>query len=163
MLTLLENTKRSRSEAMELAYRKQPGERVHVPDNLYVIGTMNIADRSLALVDLALRRRFAFVTLEPALNDAWSDWCKALGLPADTTEMIRQKIDALNVKISEDRTLGPQFRVGHSYVTPFDDVSDAKKWFREVVESEIAPLLDEYWFDAPKRAQDAVRELLVGL
>jgi hypothetical protein len=59
---------------------------------------------------------------------------------------------------------GPlQFRVGHSYVTPYDEVSDANKWFREVVESEIAPLLDEYWFDAPKRAEDAVRELLVGL
>lgn len=70
MLTLLENTKRSRADAMELVYRKIPGEKIHVPDNLYVIGTMNIADRSLALVDLALRRRFAFVTLEPLLNDA---------------------------------------------------------------------------------------------
>ena len=68
MLTLLENTKRSRADAMELAYRKISGEKVHVPDNLHIIGTMNIADRSLALVDLSLRRRFAFVTLEPILN-----------------------------------------------------------------------------------------------
>jgi 5-methylcytosine-specific restriction protein B len=71
MLTLLESSKRSRADAMELAYRKSVGEKVYVPENLYVIGTMNIADRSLALVDLALRRRFAFVTLGPCFNEAW--------------------------------------------------------------------------------------------
>ena len=63
MLTLLEKDKRSEEEAVELAYRREQGERVFIPRNLFVIGTMNIADRSLALVDLALRRRFAFVTL----------------------------------------------------------------------------------------------------
>jgi 5-methylcytosine-specific restriction protein B len=69
MLTLMEVSKRRRSEAIELAYRKEPGERVHVPANLYVIGTMNVADRSLAIVDLALRRRFAFIDLEPRFGD----------------------------------------------------------------------------------------------
>ena len=64
MLTLLEDTKRRPAEAIELAYRRGD-ERVYVPKNLYVIGTMNVADRSLAIVDLALRRRFAFVDLEP--------------------------------------------------------------------------------------------------
>src|ERR1700730_3438800 len=75
MLTLLEVSKRRRSEAIELAYRKEPGERVHVPGNLYVIGTMNVADRSLAIVDLALRRRFAFIDLEPRFGDVWRSWC----------------------------------------------------------------------------------------
>jgi 5-methylcytosine-specific restriction protein B len=106
MLTLLENTKRSRAEAMELAYRKVPGEKVHVPDNLYVIGTMNIADRSLALVDLALRRRFAFVTLEPLLNDAWANWSRDRGLPEDLIALIREKMTALNEMIAQDRTMG---------------------------------------------------------
>jgi len=118
MLTLLENTKRSRADAMELAYRKIPGERIHVPDNLYIIGTMNIADRSLALVDLALRRRFAFVTLEPVLNEAWQEWCLEKGLPEDFIAVVRERVLALNVEITEDRALGPQFRVGHSFVTP---------------------------------------------
>ncbi len=71
MLTLLEADKRTPSEALELSYRRTEGERIHIPANLYVIGTMNIADRSLALVDLALRRRFAFFDLKPTFGDAW--------------------------------------------------------------------------------------------
>jgi len=74
MLTLLEADKRSPHEALELCYRRKPDERIYIPDNLYVIGTMNIADRSLALVDLALRRRFAFVDLEPRLGQPWRQW-----------------------------------------------------------------------------------------
>ena len=165
MLTLLENTKRSRSEALELSYRRMPGERIHIPDNLYVIGTMNIADRSLALVDLALRRRFAFVTLEPALNDAWSAWCANRGIDAETVGEIRRRIEGLNVMIANDRTLGPQFRVGHSFVTPTeaDDIPDARVWFRNIIATEIGPLLDEYWFDAPDRAREAKEKLLAGL
>jgi 5-methylcytosine-specific restriction protein B len=76
MLTLLEAGKRTPSEALELCYPDADGKRrpIHIPENLYVIGTMNIADRSLALVDLALRRRFAFIGLEPRLGSAWRDW-----------------------------------------------------------------------------------------
>lgn len=163
MLTLLENTKRSRADAIELAYRKQPGERVHVPDNLYIIGTMNVADRSLALVDLALRRRFAFVSLEPMLNDSWAAWCADRGLDGDMVDLIRARMTALNDEISGDRTLGPQFRVGHSYVTPMEPMDNAKAWFRDVIETEIGPLLEEYWFDAPERAADAMARLRTGL
>jgi 5-methylcytosine-specific restriction enzyme B len=164
MLTLLENTKRSRADAMELAYRKMPGEKVHVPDNLHIIGTMNVADRSLALVDLALRRRFAFVSLEPLLNDAWADWCNDRGLSDDVIALIRERMTALNETIAQDRALGTQFRVGHSYVTPPDDeITDPRAWFAEVIDTEIGPLLSEYWFDAPDRAHEAVKALRVGL
>jgi 5-methylcytosine-specific restriction protein B len=163
MLTLLENTKRSRADAIELAYRKQPGERVHVPDNLYVIGTMNIADRSLALVDLALRRRFAFVSLEPVLNDSWAAWCLDRGIDEDMVTLMRSRMMALNEEISADRTLGPQFRVGHSYVTPTAPLDDPISWFRDVINTEIGPLLEEYWFDAPDRAAEAMARLRSGL
>lgn len=163
MLTLLENTKRSRTEAMELAYRRVPGEKVHVPENLYIIGTMNIADRSLALVDLALRRRFAFVALEPMLNAAWEDWCRHRGFEDEVISLIRDRMNVLNTTISEDRTLGPQFRVGHSFVTPVDDAIDnSRVWFRDIVLTEIGPLLDEYWFDAPDRAKEANAKLIAG-
>ena len=164
MLTLLENTKRSRADAMELAYRKIPGEKIHVPDNLHIIGTMNIADRSLALVDLALRRRFAFVTLEPMLNPAWEDWCRDRDFPNDVITLIRDRMNALNETIAQDRALGPQFRVGHSYVTPGDDdIPDPAAWFAEVIDTEIEPLLQEYWFDAPDRAREAAQALRAGL
>ena len=163
MLTLLENTKRSRADAIELAYRKQPGERVHVPDNLYIIGTMNVADRSLALVDLALRRRFAFISLEPMLNDSWAAWCADRGLDSDMVDLIRARMTALNDEISGDRTLGQQFRVGHSYITPTEPLADPKGWFNDVIETEIGPLLDEYWFDAPERAAEAKARLRDGL
>jgi 5-methylcytosine-specific restriction protein B len=165
LLTLMEAGKRRREEAIELAYRKTDGERVFVPENLYVIGTMNIADRSLALVDLALRRRFAFVDLEPRLGVRWREWCGARGLGAEMVHLIEERLDALNAKIAAAPSLGPQFRIGHSYVTPDqgDPVGDGPSWFRTKVESEIGPLLDEYWYDAPADAKNARAELIAGL
>jgi 5-methylcytosine-specific restriction protein B len=165
LLTLLEAGKRRRDEAIELAYRKSDGERVFVPDNLYVIGTMNIADRSLALVDLALRRRFAFIDLEPLLGAEWKAWCEVRGLNSDVTSLVQERLGALNALISASSSLGPQFRIGHSYVTPDQDerVPDGRKWFRAKVDTEIGPLLDEYWYDAPETAKKARADLLAGL
>lgn len=160
MLTLLECSKRSRADAMELAYSKSRGEKVYIPENLFVIGTMNLADRSLALVDLALRRRFAFVNLSPNLNAAWQQWCSDKGLSAQTISHIQMRISALNQEISADRALGAQFQIGHSYLTPHEPVTDAQTWFTEVVHSEIGPLLHEYWFDTPSRADEAITLLL---
>lgn len=166
MLTLLEADKRTPTEALELCYRRSDTERVYIPGNVYVIGTMNIADRSLALVDLALRRRFAFVDLEPTFGEVWRSWvvtqCQADGA---VLAMVEQRLRALNEAISDDSSLGPQFRVGHSYVTPPPGtrLTDTREWFRQVVDTELAPLLVEYWFDAPDRAQQACERLLEGL
>ncbi len=165
MLTLLEADKRTPSEALELCYRTEADERVHIPDNLYVIGTMNVADRSLALVDLALRRRFAFIDLEPTLGDAWHKWAHdKCGIDSAILEDIEARLLLLNETISTDASLGPQFRVGHSYVTPHvgKPIKDAREWFRQKVNSQIGPLLDEYWFDAPERSKKARQQLLEG-
>jgi len=165
MLTLLEVDKRTPNEALELSYKRSDGERVFIPDNLYVIGTMNIADRSLALVDLALRRRFAFIDLEPTLGKPWHDWVQSqCGIDSEILVEIEKRLIALNSEISADTGLGPQFRVGHSYVTPpFGiPISDAREWFRQVVDTEIRPLLDEYWFDALEKSQKARERLLEG-
>ena len=148
LLTLLETDKRIPGEALRLAYPRHAEERVFVPPNLHIIGTMNIADRSLALVDLALRRRFAFQTLTPQLNGAWRAWCKTAGAPDALVAAIGQRMSDLNAAISEDSRLRSQFCVGHSFVTPpKDGVADWPGWFRSVVETEIGPLLDEYWYD----------------
>ena len=166
MLTLLEKDKRSEEEAIELAYRHDQGERVFIPRNLFVIGTMNIADRSLALVDLALRRRFAFLNLETSLNDSWRKWCiEKAGIDESVLSQIQKLIAELNDEISTDRSLGPQFTIGHSYVTPVvgETVADARAWFRDIVETEIQPLLEEYWFDNLDKAAKSKVRLLEGI
>ena len=166
MLTLLEADKRTPDEALALSYPRHDNERVHIPDNLYVVGTMNIADRSLALVDLALRRRFAFIDLEPVFGDPWRSWVsEQCGLDSEFLADVERRLTALNQTISDDDLLGPQFRVGHSVVTPSNEtaITDPVQWFTQVVETEIGPLLDEYWFDATDRARSAKEDLLKGL
>lgn len=165
MLTLLEVDKRTPNEALELSYKRSDGERVFIPDNLYIIGTMNIADRSIALVDLALRRRFAFIDLEPVFGKPWLDWVHAhFGIDSKILLEISNRLNALNNEISADTSLGSQFRVGHSYVTPplGVPIRDSREWFRQVIDTEIGPLLDEYWFDAPGKAQKEKQQLLEG-
>lgn len=165
MLTLLEVDKRTPTEALELCYRRKEGELVFIPNNLYVIGTMNIADRSIALVDLALRRRFAFFDLEPELGKAWLNLVQEkCGIELEILLEIQKKIIALNKEIAADNSLGRQFRIGHSYVTPPDGIPilDAREWFKQVVYTEIGPLLDEYWFDALDKAQKARQRLTEG-
>ena len=162
LITLLEADKRKPEEAIELAYRDERyANGVYVPDNLYVIGTMNIADRSLALVDLALRRRFAFATLEPKLGKRWRDWVVSKhGVDESLIDDIKSRISVLNDSIEKD--LGEQYRIGHSYVTPRVPLglNETKEWFEQVVKTEIGPQLEEHWFDSPERAREECRKLL---
>lgn len=167
LLTLLEAGKRTPNEALELCYPDADGKRrpVHIPENLYVVGTMNIADRSLALVDLALRRRFAFVGLEPRLGQVWREWVvKECAVEPGLVADIERRIAELNDQIAADARLGKQFRIGHSYVTPAHrlEAGDTRRWFQQVVETEIGPLLGEYWFDAPDETQKAIARLTQG-
>jgi len=167
MLTLLEADKRTPEEALALSYPRDHQERLYIPANLYVIGTMNIADRSLALMDLALRRRFAFVDIEPDFGDAWRKWVSESvpSLSAEFLSGIGRRMQALNEKIADNPQLGPQFQVGHSFVTPssLPERTSPSQWFAQVVETEIGPLLDEYWFDAPNEARSAKETLIEGL
>ena len=163
MLTLLEADKRTPDEALALAFPRDESERVHVPPNVYLIGTMNVADRSLALVDLALRRRFAFVDLEPVFGESWRRWMRDQGGFDDGfLGNVADRMDALNEAISADASLGRQFRVGHSYLTvpPETRTPSPEAWYREVVETEIGPLLREYWFDQPDKADAREKHLL---
>lgn len=166
LLTLLEADKRKADEALALAYPRSEVERFHIPPNVYVIGTMNTADRSIAMIDLALRRRFAFFNLEPQLNDAWREWVsEECEIPQQFLSDIAQRIASLNDQIANDRNLGRQFRIGHSHVTPppSTSIDDPTGWFREIVETEIAPLLCEYWFDNSSIADEAIDTMLAGL
>ena len=166
MLTLLEADKRTQQGALALSYPRSGTERVYIPPNLYVIGTMNVADRSLALVDLALRRRFGFIDLEPVFGDSWRSWVsEQCGIGTVFLADVERRLTSLNQTIATDTLLGHQFRVGHSVVTPSSGVAieDPVAWFRQVVETEIGPLLEEYWFDQPGRAKEEKDKLLQGL
>jgi 5-methylcytosine-specific restriction protein B len=167
LLTLLEAGKRTPSDALELCYPDPDGKHraVHIPENVFVIGTMNIADRSLALVDLAFRRRFAFIDLKPKLAASWRSWIvEQCNVATDLVPDIERRITDLNNQITSDARLGEQFCIGHSYVTPSYPLEDGgtQKWFRQVVATEIGPLLKEYWFDAPDESRKACDRLLQG-
>lgn len=166
MLTLLEADKRRPEEALELCYKRFDGETIYLPSNLFIIGTMNIADRSLAIVDFALRRRFAFVDLQPQVGSTWRNWVVSNnGIEDSFAKLIESRMYDLNELIRNDQTLGPAFRIGHSYVTPKRDeqITDQAAWFRQVVSTEIGPLLDEYWFDDLTKSSGAQAMLCDGM
>lgn len=166
MLTLLEDTKRSPSDALQITYRSRPDERIFIPPNLYVVGTMNTADRSLALLDFAFRRRFAFVSLEPTFNSAWQEWLLSkFSISKSFTRKLGDAIESLNKQISEDRNLGPSFEIGHSFFTPRvgEIIGDPTLWANQVIQNEVYPTLREYWYDDLNKAKDAVDELIKAI
>ena len=164
LLTLLEASKRSAEHAIQLAHAPRSGQRrEYLPENLHVIGTMNLADRSIAMVDVALRRRFAFVNLNPLFNDAWRSHLLSMGVAASVAEEIRLRMVQLNQNIAVDRRVGPAFVVGHSFVTPHETIvvgDGGADWFRGVVRTEIQPLLEEYFMDDPANVEKLVNQLL---
>lgn len=155
MLTLLENSKRSEQYALSLTYRKHELEKVYIPDNLYIIGTMNTADKSLNHMDFAFRRRFSFFTLQPLLNDAWASWLeKQCGIKKDFSDQIRDFVMEVNANIEKNN--GVAYMLGHSFFVPVDKVGDTAEqllWMQNVVENEIKPLLAEYWYDDIEKVQ----------
>lgn len=144
LLMLIENDKRGKNNQLKLAYSK---EYFSVPENLYIIGLMNTADRSLALIDYALRRRFAFFTIEPAFENE-----KFIAEFSEKFEedfnYIISIIKKINEAIEDDKSLGSGFKIGHSYFCPkLVDRKGNKKDIKDIIRFEILPLLEEYWYD----------------
>lgn len=165
MLTLLEADKRNPENALTTLY-SQEGEAVFLPDNFFVIGTMNQADRSLAMVDMALRRRFAFINLEPQLGSTWRNFCVAQRNRNDQAlSEIARRIEEVNQLIRDDFNLGDDYLIGHSFVTPRRKLADSSfdatmEWFNQVVASDLKPLIGEYWFDNPAKREQALNVLI---
>lgn len=162
LMMLIESDKRGPSFAARLTYSENAEDTFHVPENLHLIGTMNTADRSLAMVDYALRRRFAFIDLKPEFNSPrFKAVLSARGCPDDLIQRIIHRMNALNATIQEDlRNLGRGYCIGHSFFCPGDGVVPDKDWYREVVEFEIEPLLREYWVDVEEKAIEERDKLL---
>ena len=143
LLMLIENN--YRSQKIKLAYG---GVLFSVPENLHIIGLMNTADRSLALIDYALRRRFAFFNMKPAYNnETFKKYILSLDdeLLSKTVDIIRK----LNLEIKNDPALGDGFEIGHSYFSNLTEYSDT--FLSEVIEYDLIPLLEEYWFDEEEK------------
>lgn len=159
LLMLLEADKRGPEHVVALTYSEK-GEQFYLPKNLYVIGTMNTADRSLAMVDYALRRRFAFVSLEPAVNsNAFGEWLIAAGASKALLDQIRAGVAGLNAAIDKERDLGERFRIGHSFFCPAPGQQPDAQWYHEIIQTEIKPLLAEY-FESKERVQSLIDEVL---
>ena len=157
LLMLIESDKRGPDHAIALTY-SNAGERFSVPDNVHLLGLMNTADRSLAIVDYALRRRFAFETLEPAYGTRqFRDYLLEADVDLDLVDRIDRNLSALNECIRDDKDLGPGFQIGHSYFVP-EESADGQ-WYLGIVDTQIAPLLREYWFDRPEQVDRLVEEL----
>ena len=162
LMLLIEADKRGPEYAVPLTYSPK-AEDFHVPANLFLIGMMNTADRSLAMVDYALRRRFAFIRLSPAFGtDQFSNYLNDVGVPEELVKKIVVRFSALNEKIRADRrNLGPGFEIGHSFFCPGDDDGGfGESWYDAIVRREIEPLLREYWFDRPDHVDGEIRALL---
>lgn len=162
LLMLIESDKRGESFALPLTYSHSPADRFYIPKNLHLIGSMNTADRSLAMVDYALRRRFSFVDLKPSYGNKFSAFLKTKQVPVALIQRIVEKVSQLNDQIASDqKNLGPGFCIGHSFFCPNGQVGNYDQtWFEMIVKREIAPLVREYWFDDEKKAQQKIDALL---
>ena len=145
LLMLIE--KDYRGTKTTLAYN---GLSFFVPENLYIIGMMNTADRSLAMIDYALRRRFSFFDMEPAFDsEGFVQYQDSLN--DSTLNKLIIKVKDLNKEISNDKSLGKGFCIGHSYFCGRDACTD--EWLHSVVDYDIIPMLREYWFDDANKLQ----------
>ncbi len=146
LMMLIEKDKRG--EKIKLLYSN---EWFTVPQNVRIIGMMNTADRSLALMDYALRRRFAFFNFAPAFSsDGFKNYLSDKN--SAKLEKLISVVESLNNAISDDESLGEGFKIGHSYFCTDKEITD--DLLKSIVEYEIIPLIKEYWFDEPSKIRD---------
>jgi 5-methylcytosine-specific restriction protein B len=136
-----------RDTKVTLAYN---GLSFSVPKRLHIIGMMNTADRSLAMIDYALRRRFSFFDMEPGFDsEGFLKYQESLG--NETFNTLIDRIKELNREIAQDKSLGKGFCIGHSYFCNASECTD--EWMKDVVDFDILPMLSEYWFDDSGKLQ----------
>lgn len=157
LLMLIEADKRG--QELLLLYKN---ERFTVPANVHIIGMMNTADRSLAVLDYALRRRFGFFEMRPGFkSEGFTRWQRDVGSSA-LDNLVATLVD-LNKAIADDPALGQGFEIGHSFLTGPTAGEDPEDWLLSVVEDELVPLLDEYWFDEPSRSAEWAEKLRIAV
>lgn len=146
LMMLIESDKRSPRYAIKLTYSDDEEEKFYVPANVFIIGCMNTADRSLAIVDYALRRRFAFCDIEPEFGETFRNFL-AENLSTQFVDKICSKLRRANTIIANTPSLGKGLEIGHSYFCQTTDVDDEQQWWRAICQYELFPYLREICFE----------------
>ena len=144
LMMLIEADKRKKQYAIKLTYSNEDDERFFVPENVYLIGCMNTADRSIAIVDYALRRRFRFCPIKPELNEAFISFLEEKGISQKNAELVVSKVKSANEVIS---TIDRGLEIGHSYFCQAEGCEDFSVWWNDICEYELFPYLREICFD----------------
>lgn len=146
LMMLIESEKRSPRYALKLTYSEEDSPKFYVPENVYIIGCMNTADRSIAIVDYALRRRFAFCPIEPELGESFKAFlCSELS--KEFVDKICHKLNRVNSIIRESPSLGRGLEIGHSYFCQISSVDDEDDWWKSICKYELFPYLQEICFE----------------
>ena len=146
LMMLIEYDKRSPRYALKLTYGEEDSPRFYVPENVYIIGCMNTADRSIAIVDYALRRRFAFCDVKPEFGETFKNYM-GMVLSKGGVEELCKKVNRVNNIIRTSSSLGKGLEIGHSYFCQLSSVDDEQEWWKSICKYELFPYLREICFD----------------
>lgn len=146
LMMLIEFDKRSPRYALKLTYSDEDSPRFYVPENVYIIGCMNTADRSIAIVDYALRRRFAFCDVEPEFGETFRNYLGS-ALSKEFVDELCGKVNRVNEIIRTSSSLGKGLEIGHSYFCQLSSVDDEQEWWKSICKYELFPYLHEICFD----------------
>jgi len=161
VMLLIETDKRGPDWAVSLTYSDESANKFYIPSNVHILGMMNTADRSLAIVDYALRRRFAFKDVAPGFDSPkFKPLLESNEVEGSVIDLIQNKMRELNKKIGSSADLGHGFVIGHSFFVPTNKIENSKDWYSRIIKNEIAPLLREYWFDKKQSEVDQEIALL---
>ncbi|HCT3226699.1 TPA: DUF3578 domain-containing protein [Enterobacter hormaechei] len=167
LMMLIEADKRGPEWAIPLTYSEDEKDTFFVPENIFIIGLMNTADRSLAVVDYALRRRFSFVDIAPGFDtEQYRSYMLSKGVSEEIINLIRTSMHKLNLEIGHDKNnLGKGYMIGHSFFCPSCNIEKGLdyEWYKETIMSDIGQLLEEYWFDEPEKYEKWLNILLVNI
>lgn len=156
LMMLIEADKRSKKYAIKLTYSEEEDEKFFVPENVYIVGCMNTADRSLAIVDYALRRRFAFCPIRPEFNESFKTFLVSRGISDSNVDALIDKVKAANSLIA---TIDNGLEIGHSYFCQTEGADDFAAWWADVCEYELFPYVREICFDNEELGEQIINKL----
>ena len=161
LMLLIEADKRCDKYAISLTYSEEADDPFYVPENLYIIGCMNTADRSLAHIDYALRRRFSFIKLKPEFGDTFKDFLLQAGITPDFANDICKKLDKVNEIICSDPLLTDGKMIGHSYFCAYDKSQPQEAWWKDIMKYKVLPYIEEICFDEEEQYAK-IKDILMG-